>query len=136
MATKLYIFFKSNIFPFRITKNTSLPNVTVKGYVPGFVTSPPQQPRNYYQSFVISHSFWKCNFLMNHHVCLSVGPSVQKQFVRIFQMSKFLVNVVFFYFDLKTPPLPFAQLPIKFLPTILVRSWNIPHSSLSALETE
>ena len=54
---------------------------------------------------VIIPSFWKCNFPINQNVCLivvclSVGLSVQKKFVRIFGKC-----IVFFHF-LKTPPLP------------------------------
>ena len=50
-------------------------------------------------------TFWKCNFPINHNVCLSVGLSVCRS-VRIFLMSEFYLNVAFFYFFLETLPLP------------------------------
>ena len=53
-------------------------------------------------------NFWKCNFPMNHNVCLSVGQSVQKKlseflYVQILGKCRLLLLL------LKNPPLQLKQ---------------------------
>ena len=79
-------------------------------------------------SFNMNLNFWKCNFPMNHNVCLSVCPlvclSVQKKiFLLNFEMSEFSVNV-FLYFFLKSPPHPYPCFNMKRGEKIILKEFK------------